>query len=103
MTERIAKLTKHVIEGKMWFEVTETKYDREDLFLSPVKMSAKRVCEYILNQEPVILEENCFAGYLRFDGSVEGDLFSRAGHPNVRLLDWQSYNRPYRNLCTIFI
>ena len=100
MTERIAKLTKHVIEGKMWFEVTETKYDREDLFLPPVKMSAKRVCEYILNQEPVILEENCFAGYLRFDGSVEGDLFSRAGHPNLRLLDWQSYNRPYRNLIT---
>ena len=82
MNERIRKLTEKTINGDMYVYPVKTEYDRCDLFLSPIKMSAKRVCEYILNQEPLILEESCFTGLLKFDGSVEGDIFSRAGHRN---------------------
>jgi hypothetical protein len=78
MNERIKKLVQKTIAGEMWVEVIKTGYDRKDLFLSTVKMSGKRVCEYILNQPIHIIEESCFTGLMKFDGSVEGDIFSRA-------------------------
>ena len=49
MNERIKILTEKTVKGEMWVEHVKTEYDRTDLFLSPVKMSGKRVCEYILN------------------------------------------------------
>ena len=73
---RIKKLVNKTVRGKMWVGPVKTDYDRTDLFLSPVKMSGKRVCEYIQNQEILIAEEACFAGLMRFDGSVEGDIFN---------------------------
>ncbi len=80
MKDRINLLMNEVTSGNVWFETTPTKYDRCDIFLDPVEMSAKRVCEYITNQTPQITELNALAGYLRFDGSVEGDIFIRTGH-----------------------
>ena len=100
MTERIRSLTERTICGKMWVEPVKTEYDREDYFLSPVQMSAKRVCEYILNQEPLILEESCFTGLLTFDESVEGDIFNRRGHKHFREAQKLFYNKPVRNLTT---
>ena len=100
MNERIKKLVDRTIKGEMWVEPVKTEYDRTDLFLSPVKMSGKRVCEYILNQEFLILEESCFTGLMKFDGSVEGDIFSRAGHKNLIMADINFYNRPVDNLLT---
>ena len=72
MNSRIETLVNKTVTGEMWVEPVKTDYDRTDLFLSPVKMSAKRVCEYIANQELMILEESCFTGLMRFDGSTEG-------------------------------
>lgn len=100
MNERIKKLAERTVRGDMYVYPVKTEYDREDLFLSPVKMSGKRVCEYILNQEPLVLEECCFTGLIKFDGSVEGDIFGRAGHENFRL-EWNEfYNKPVHNLTT---
>ena len=45
MIERIKKLADMTVKGEMFIEHTETEYDREDLFLSPVIMSAKRSAE----------------------------------------------------------
>ena len=70
MNERIKKLAKKTVNGDMYVYPVKTEYDREDLFLSPVKMAGKRVCEYISNQEPLILEECCFTGLIKFDGSL---------------------------------
>lgn len=100
MTERIKKLVDRTIRGEMWVEPVKTEYDRTDLFLSPVKMSGKRVCEYILNQELLIWEESCFTGLMRFDGSVEGDIFHRSGHKNFRMAMDNFYNKPVDNLLT---
>ena len=100
MNERIRKLTEETVKGNMFVNPVKTEYDRCDYFLSPVKMSCKRVCEYILNQEPMIREESCFTGLILFDGSVEGDIFSRAGHKNFSLASRLFYNKPIDNLVT---
>ena len=72
MNKRIEKLAQKTIAGEMYVYPVKTEYDRCDLFLPPIKMSAKRVCEYIRNQEPLIVAESCFTGLITFDGSVEG-------------------------------
>lgn len=100
MNERIIKLAEETVKGNMFVYPVKTEYDRCDLFLSPVKMSCKRVCEYIINQEPLIVEESCFTGLLNFDGSIEGDIFSRAGHINFGLAYRYFYNKPIDNLVT---
>ena len=100
MTERIGKLVKKTVAGGMYVSPVKTDYDRCDLFLSPIKMSAKRVCEYIRNQEPLIVPESCFTGLITFDGSVEGDVFNRSGHKNFNIAWEKFYNKPVDNLLT---
>ena len=100
MNERIKKLVKKTVSGEMYVCPVKTEYDRCDLFLSPVKMSCKRVCEYIRNQEPLVVPESCFTGVFTFDGSVEGDIFGRTGHENFRIAYNNFYNKPVDNLLT---
>lgn len=100
MTERIRKLAERTVNGKMFVETVKTEYDRCDLFLSPIKMSAKRVCEYIMNQEPLITEESRFIGNINFDGSVVGDIFTRSGHENFWIAGDRFYNQPVDRLLT---
>jgi len=100
MNERIKRLVDKTVSGEMWVEPVKTDYDSRDLFLSPVKMSGKRVCEYIANQEIMILEESCFTGLMKFDDSVEGDIFNRHGHKNFQIAIENFYNKPVDNLLT---
>lgn len=80
MIERIKELSELTVAGKMYIEHTDTQYDREDLFLSPLIMQAKRAKEYIMNQKPYVSELTALTGYLRFEGDVVGDIFNRCGH-----------------------
>ena len=100
MTDRIQLLAKKTIAGEMYVEPIKTEYDRTDLFLSPVKKSGKRVCEYIANQDIMIMEESRFAGLMKFDGSVDGDIFGRNGHENFQIAMKHFYNKPVDNLLT---
>ena len=100
MTERIKKLSDMTVKGEMYIEHTETKYDRKDIFLPPVIMSAKRSKEYILNQKPYVSEYTALTGYLRFEGDVMGDIFGRNGHRNYKMLMDNFYNKPVDGLCT---
>lgn len=100
MNERIEKLVNKTVSGEMYVYPVKTEYDRCDLFLPPVKMSAKRVCEYIRNQEPLIVPESCFTGLIKFDNSVEGDIFGRPGHANFGKACNNFYNQPVDNLLT---
>lgn len=100
MTERIKRLTEKTVKGEMYNEGEAVEYDRTDNFLSPVKMSAKRVCEYIAAQDLIINEDTALTGLLHFDGSVEGDIFHRRGHRNFQILRKDFYNKPVNNLLT---
>lgn len=100
MNERIAAFAQDVIAGKVYFETTPTEYSREDLLLHPMQMQAKRAAEYILNQTPQIRDGATLTGYLRFDGSCEGNVFELQGFEETRKLLKAFYPKPYLNLVT---
>ena len=100
MTDRIKALAGQAVKGELWFECTQPTYDREDIFLSPLTMKAKRAKEYILAQNPVINENTALTGYLRFEGDVMGDNFGRSGHENYRLINELFYNQPISSSIT---
>ena len=56
MNERISKLAELTLAGKMYADTTKTAYDDADLLLPREERESKRICEYILNQEPKITE-----------------------------------------------
>ena len=71
-SERITRLIDKTVCGEMYVHPIKTEFDRCDYFLSDTKRVAKRVFEYIMNQEPLITEDSCFTGLIKFDSSVEG-------------------------------
>lgn len=100
MNERIQKLTALTLEGKLYNSPVKTEFDREDLFLSESKRDVKRLCEYILNQEPLLFPESRLTGLFNFDGSVVGDAFQRGGHRHFGMLCSQFYCKTVDNLST---
>jgi len=100
MKDRVKKLTELTLNGDMYVTPVKTIFDREDLFLPKTEMEVKRLCEYILNQEPKITEYSCFTGFFNFDGSVVGDAFTRKGHRATQELFSNFYLKPIGNIST---
>ena len=101
MDIRIYQLAKLTIEGKMYAKRKMTEFDREDLFLSKQQMESKRLCEYILNQEPVLTEFSKMTGFFNCDSSVVGDLFRRMGHEATEKAKASFFLKPVDNLSTM--
>ena len=80
MTERIKRITERTLAGEMYVKPVHIDFDREDLFLDESARDVKRLCEFILAQEPMLNEDSAFTGFFNFDGSVVGDAFHRSGH-----------------------
>ncbi|MCL2301267.1 MAG: hypothetical protein FWC27_14085 [Firmicutes bacterium] len=100
MTERIEKLVELVLRGALFPQITPVEYDREDLLLPPVAMSAKRLREYMLAQEPILNDWCSMTGAFLFDGSVEGDFFHRKGHKALQEINRAFYNKPIERFLT---
>ena len=100
MTERIKKLTELTLAGKMYATPVKTNYDEKDDSLSREERESKRICEYILNQEPKLTPYSLMSGFFRFDGSVVGDAFGRSGHQGTREALDLFYCKPIDNLST---
>lgn len=100
MNERIYELTKLTLEGKMYVTTVDTEFDREDLFLSGQQSESKRLCEFILNQEPIVTEYSKMTGFFRCDDSVVGDAFRRMGHERFGELYNDFYCKHIDNLST---
>ena len=67
MNERIRKLTEITLRGEAYAHPVKTEYDREDLFLPRQQKESKRLCEFILNQEPVLTEYSRMTGFFNCD------------------------------------
>ena len=100
MNERIAELAKLTLEGKMYVSPQNTDFDREDIFLSRIQMESKRLCEFILNQEPKLTEYSKMTGFFNCNSTVVGDAFRRMGHINFKNLCEDFYCKPIDNLST---
>ena len=100
MNQRIKELTKLTLKGEMYARPTKTVCDREDLLLTRQQRESKRLCEYILNQEPVLTEYSKMTGFFKCDGSVVGDAFSRNGHKHFEELRDKFYLKSIDNLST---
>lgn len=100
MNERIRKLTELTLKGEMYASPTETAYDREDLFLPRQRRESKRLCKFILNQQPVLTEYSKMTGFFNTDSSVVGDAFRRRGHAAFVKLKDDFYCKPVDNLST---
>lgn len=101
MNERIKRLTELTLNGKMYVSPVKTEFDREDLFLSESEKDVKRLCEFILNQKPMVTEYSAFTGFFRCDGSIVGDAFTRIGHKNTAEALLNFYLKPIDNLSTM--
>lgn len=101
MNERIKKLTELTLAGQMFPKTVQTEFDSADLALSKQDRESKRLCEYILNQEPKITEYSSMTGFFKFNGSVVGDAFGRSGHKETSNTMWLFYLKPIDNL-TVF-
>lgn len=118
MNQRIEQLNQLTMTGKMFVTPVETEFDRMDLLLPEQEKDVKRICEYILNQKPMLTKYSAFSGYFNFDGSVIGDVFQRGGHKNtdefmrkfyckhidnLSAMDWQHGTSDYRQVLEIGI
>ena len=101
MNERIQKLTELTLSGQMYVEPVNTTYDDADLLLPKQQMESKRICEYILNQEPKLTPYSSLTGFFNFDGSVVGDAFRRGGHTATKEAFHLFYVKTIDNLSTM--
>jgi hypothetical protein len=101
MNERIKKLTELTLAGQMFPKTVQTEFDSADLALSKQDRESKRLCEYILNQEPKITEYSSMTGFFKFDGSRRGDAFGRSGHKETSNTMWLFYLKPIDNLTVL--
>ena len=101
MNERIKHLTELTLKGEMYVRPVKTEFDREDIFLSRQEKESKRLCEFILNQEPKITEYSKMTGLFNtMDDSIVGDAFRRHGHKYYREMKDQFFLKSIDNLST---
>lgn len=100
MRDRIRRLTELTLSGRMYAHPVRTEFAKEDLFLSREKRESKELCEYILNQEPVLTAYSKMTGFFNCDDSVVGDAFRRKGHAHFKALRADFYLKPIDNLST---
>lgn len=100
MNKRIEELTQLTLKGEMYATPVPTAFDREDLFLPRQEMESKRLCEFILNQTPVLTEFSKMTGFFHCDWSIVGEAFGRMGHKNFVAVHKEFYCKQVDNLST---
>ena len=118
MNERITALCDLTLKGEMLVEKRATEYDRMDIFLTEGEKDVKRLCEYIMNQEPRLTEYQTMTGFFDTDGSVVGDAFRRYGHKYTKevmqgfyckqvedlfVMEWQHATADYKKVLAVGI
>ena len=100
MNERIKEILNLTLKGDMHVKAVATQFDRCDIFLPRQQMESKRLCEYIMNQEPKLTEFSKLTGFFVCDSSIVGDAFKRSGHRYSSEMFQQFYLKSIDNLST---
>lgn len=100
MNERIRALTALTLQGDMYAKPTAMKFDPTDLSLPRQQGESKRLCEYILGQEPVLTPYSKMTGFFNCDDTVVGDAFRRKGHSAFTRIRKKLYLQSVDNLST---
>ena len=98
MNQRIRALSALTLKGAMYAHPVPTEFDREDLFLPREERESKQLCEFIINQQPVLTPYSKMTGYFNTDSSVVGDAFRRKGHRYFGMLREEFYRKAVDNL-----
>lgn len=101
MNDRIQNLVKLTLNGETYAQPNPTAFDREDVFLSKIERESKQLCEFILNQNPIISKYSLFTGFFNTDNSVVGDIFRRKGHSGWKSISAGFYRQQLNNLVTL--
>lgn len=100
MNQRIADMAAWSRNHNIRPEPIKTQYDPKDILFSEPVMIARRLKQYILNQNVQVTPNDCMTGAITFDGSVPADLFHRTGHKHFQEFADVFYCKPQENLCT---
>ena len=85
MNDRIARLIDEVKRTDIFPPKVTVEYDSFDENLPEPMRIAKRLTEYMAAQVPAIGDDDELVGRMKFDGSVPADIFTRSGHPGIRI------------------
>ena len=97
---RIRRLLAEALDHDVMPVPTHVEYDSADLGLPEPVRIGKRLKEYLAAQPIRIRPDEELAGWVCFDGSVEGDFFKRAGHKAFGKVCGQYYCKPQEALVT---
>lgn len=100
MTERISRLVKLTLDGKMYPAGKEIEFDRTDLFLPGSKMTVKRIHDFLLAQDNVFFDDQTLARPCALSCGVEADYMHFGSTENSKRLLKDSYCKPIENLST---
>lgn len=101
MTERIYKLLKLTLDGKLYPKGENTDFDRTDIFLTKSKMTVKRIHDYIISQKNTVNEhQTLIRPSTLADGAIEADYMHFGSTESARALINEFYCKPIDNLCT---
>ena len=98
LSPRIERLLGQTLDHTILPTAKSVAYDPEDEKLPEPVRIGKRLKEYIAAQPVVIHPDEEFAGWIRFDGSVESVLFPRTGHRHFGTAARTYYGKPQENL-----
>ena len=101
MNVRIERLVNTVLGSDIFPQPQPVEYDEFDEKLAEPMRIAKRLTEFMGAQPVVFSDDNELVGLMKFDGSVEADIFHRTGHRKIREALGKYYNNPQENLCTM--
>ena len=100
MIQRIADLAEYSKSHDIRPIPVKTEYDKLDILYPEPVTIARRLREYMLNQNVLIANGQRFTGQITFDGSVPSLLFPRLGYKAFAEVCSAFYCKPYDNLVT---
>lgn len=100
MDKRIEVLTKLTLDGKMYPDITDIEFDRNDIFLSKPKMTVKRLHDFVMAQTPKLTDYQAVPSTIALSKIEIGSPYHNHQFENITKLLHTFYSKPIDNLST---